>query len=765
MRGYPTTFLGMFDPAPTGHASIRAIEIPIIQRDYAQGRGDEATSGIRERFLDAVCSAALGRRRLALDFVYGDVTDGILRPLDGQQRLTALFLLHWYVASRAGTLNGSAPWLQFSYATRPTARDFCRAIAEHPLPASATAPSAWVMDQAWYLYPWRHDPTIASMLVMLDAIHERFQLSVPHFDEVWNRLNDDDDRAIWFLLLPVAEMTRQDDLYIKMNSRGKPLTQFEIFKAGFESVLTKVLTPEQSESLQNRLDGAWADLMWRYEDDGGGDLLIDDEFMRYLTFIMDICEWRDGQPDRRWWDRSTQRMHTFEERARLSLADESNPHALRNREFFFHAFETWVGVNPGDEFRRLFRTETEGAGDLPLLASKSADLFGACIAGYGAGFSYAETLMLFAVLLARQSGGTIADEKISRRLRTLRNLAESAFLDSKRMSEYVATTERLMLEGSLDRALAFHTEWAVDEKLKWRLLDAHPELAAPLHRLEDHITIRGRLFALDLDDIEALPRRSETLEALLDPALRDLFGAALLTKADYSRDMGWDGSRRQLGNSQRDDSWRDLFTAGSRALVQRVRDPLMSLLDDIHSRGEQALREALSAIATEWCAGRHSRQQYDWRYYLVRYPGARSTVGEGFFTGTYDPAYGGFRYEDLRILHGSNYTAYCSDALLMAAWVEGNLANAAQKPSWWRGPNPGLRLRGSNVEVHSLEQGLALHVPEDSPLDADAEMILRNEFPDGDGRFRPIAQRDGVDAEDRVQLVMHTVRKLAAAGL
>ena len=38
-----------------------------------------------------------------------------------------------------------------------------------------------------------------------------------------------------------------------------------------------------------------------------------------------------------------------------------------------------------------------------------------------------------------------------RRLRTLRNLAESAFIDRKRMAEYVGTVERLMLQGTLEK--------------------------------------------------------------------------------------------------------------------------------------------------------------------------------------------------------------------------------------------------------------------------------------------------------------------------
>ena len=36
---------------------------------------------------------------------------------------------------------------------------------------------------------------------------------------------------MWFHLLPIDDMGSAEDLYIKMNSRGKPLTDFETFKA------------------------------------------------------------------------------------------------------------------------------------------------------------------------------------------------------------------------------------------------------------------------------------------------------------------------------------------------------------------------------------------------------------------------------------------------------------------------------------------------------------------------------------------------------
>ncbi|MBK6802583.1 MAG: DUF262 domain-containing protein [Novosphingobium sp.] len=90
-----------------GGLGLTGIQIPMIQRDYAQGRSDPKATQIRNNFIatltEAVTSNASGELApIGLDFVYGDVRQGVFLPLDGQQRLTALFLLHWYLAVRSG---------------------------------------------------------------------------------------------------------------------------------------------------------------------------------------------------------------------------------------------------------------------------------------------------------------------------------------------------------------------------------------------------------------------------------------------------------------------------------------------------------------------------------------------------------------------------------------------------------------------------------------------------------------------------------------
>ena len=91
------------------------IEIPIIQRDYAQGRENKVY--LRERLLGKMIKALQdksGKDTLSLDFVYGTNEHGAMWPLDGQQRLTTLWLLHWYLAVRTNNLASAEGWLTIS---------------------------------------------------------------------------------------------------------------------------------------------------------------------------------------------------------------------------------------------------------------------------------------------------------------------------------------------------------------------------------------------------------------------------------------------------------------------------------------------------------------------------------------------------------------------------------------------------------------------------------------------------------------------------
>ena len=148
------------------------IEIPIIQRDYAQGRkGKEA---LRKKFIDDLkkaLDADDAQYPLILDFVYGSTKSGALNPLDGQQRLTTLWLLHWYIAYNSGKLddkNVREILKKFTYETRVSSREFIEKLCDYKNPPKEGDNIAEsIQNQTWFYSEWKQDPTIQSMLTIL----------------------------------------------------------------------------------------------------------------------------------------------------------------------------------------------------------------------------------------------------------------------------------------------------------------------------------------------------------------------------------------------------------------------------------------------------------------------------------------------------------------------------------------------------------------------------------------------------------------------
>ena len=273
------------------------IEIPIIQRDYAQGRiGKEY---LRQSFLSNLKDALDSKNdetELKLDFVYGSVENETLQPLDGQQRLTTLWLLHWYIAMRTGKLKDAGETLKrFTYETRISSREFCEHLCNgnyfeffiNSNEDERIGIVEFITNQTWFYSAWKQDPTIQSMLRMLggtkirnkkgediiDGIEEIFvNVSLEEMESYWTKLTT--NSPIVFYYLPLKEFGLSDDLYIKMNARGKQLTMFENFKAdliGFiQEQADSELDNRQWKNLMNesngipiKMDTTWTDIFWR----------------------------------------------------------------------------------------------------------------------------------------------------------------------------------------------------------------------------------------------------------------------------------------------------------------------------------------------------------------------------------------------------------------------------------------------------------------------------------------------------------------------
>lgn len=213
---------------------ICKIEIPRLQRDYAQGRLDKSASEIREQLLFDIFT----KESVSLNIIFGDSKNGVFIPVDGQQRLTTLFLLYLYEAKLVK--ENHIDFTKFAYATRKSTEDFIKELIleEHSwdekLIKTDGKLSDYIKNQHWFVWPWYHDPTVLGMLVMLDAIHEKAsQYAFPDLDK------------IEFDFLNMGEMGLNETLYLKMNSRGKHLSAFDKIKSGLDGLLENVqdITP------------------------------------------------------------------------------------------------------------------------------------------------------------------------------------------------------------------------------------------------------------------------------------------------------------------------------------------------------------------------------------------------------------------------------------------------------------------------------------------------------------------------------------------
>lgn len=243
------------------------IEIPIIQRDYAQGREEHKT--VRVNFLLAIKNAILNSKELNLDFIYGNVVNekheklAVFQPLDGQQRLTTLYLLHWYVYKKELDDNNDINEIlsHFTYETRISSREFCRELVVQPINFSNEDKSIKeiIEDSNWFFLSWKQDSTIRAMLKTIDDIHQEFK----DISDIWELLTEKDIITFYYLIL--EDFGLSDDLYIKMNARGRLLTPFENLKAELQS---KVLQNKWEEGkkvadcFSVKIDTYWTDFVW-----------------------------------------------------------------------------------------------------------------------------------------------------------------------------------------------------------------------------------------------------------------------------------------------------------------------------------------------------------------------------------------------------------------------------------------------------------------------------------------------------------------------
>lgn len=264
------------------------IYVPSFQRNYVQG-SDEFKDK-RDRLLDDIFESLKSRKVIDLGFVYGRSEESykgrLFYPYDGQQRLTTLYFLYlmlYFRNRKKESIMGLKGKL--FYQTRQSTDRFINSFIdwiynlmknEYDLfwnPNNKS--SAFIQMQDWFFdYDWKYDVSIKNILFLIDTLKIRI-LNLENeiaIDEIINLIDDkEDDNPLKFIFIHIDDIIQNDELYIKINARGKALSHFENLKSDINNLW-------RNEDYKSKLDGAWTEYVWKESSKDSNSGTIEERF-------------------------------------------------------------------------------------------------------------------------------------------------------------------------------------------------------------------------------------------------------------------------------------------------------------------------------------------------------------------------------------------------------------------------------------------------------------------------------------------------------
>lgn len=630
------------------------IEIPIIQRDYAQGR--EGKEELRKNFLNSLLEAIKGKS-LELDFVYGSLKDNVLQPLDGQQRLTTLFLLHWFIAVKENKLNDEMQDIlkKFTYETRTSSREFCNDLINKGIDLDKlletdyhdkekTKPknnelSKSIINSFWFFLSWKRDPTIKSMLTMLDSIYHTFKDK----PGIWGKLDN-----ISFHYIELQNFGLSDDLYIKMNARGKHLTDFENFKAKFEQYIKKVIymTNEKGENViengekvvlkdnwekdienlgekfSHKIDTDWTDLFWNYRNEKN---IFDEQLLNFFrTMAVNnyaLKKTTTGRDEK--FENNVRILRNQDENGRLIYIPISFNQYLQLGCFdinYFNSLKSVLNKISDKNGLKTFLFDTTYVNEKEIFNGATQN-----------NLSYPDLVIAFAYYQYLALEVNIETESLKSWLRIVRNLVEGSrpylFNNANEFANAIRSINELLpnrnsivkhfAETPINSLSGFISEQVSEEKLKAKLITISDDWKNAIIKIENHVYFNGQIgFILDWckddNEIHNIVKFKEYVEKATaiydDNGLIDfkdfLFERALLATGDYL--LRRNSNNSFLINNERDISWKRLLRDDN-----KKRTILKQLIDKISVTN---LQTDLQSLIDDFS------DEKDWRYYFIKQP-------------------------------------------------------------------------------------------------------------------------------------------------
>ncbi|EAJ5701943.1 DUF262 domain-containing protein [Campylobacter lari] len=598
------------------------IKIPIIQRDYAQGRIE--ASVIRDKFLDNILAHLNNNKEMRLDFIYGSVKNDVFLPLDGQQRLTTIFLLYWYFGKKE---DKEIDFLKkFTYETRASSREFCQKLIQEEFNTFEDGDklSEKIKNSSWFLYFWDNDPTIKSMLAMIDDIHKKFSN-----EEFFDKLE-----LLKFHFIKLENFNLDDDLYIKMNARGKKLTDFEIFKAEFEKFLISNKKNLFKEYFIKNIDGEWTDLFWRLGFKNKHHL-IDDAFMNFFYFISEMLHVKNKE--------KTTVIDFENMKKNISKLIENVYFNDENIDFFFKAIKYLENIANFNKENLSVNFEKNKL----ALFDKYPDLLIKVINNDKGNLINLQQKILLFIIISNfvENEGNINVVNLLDKLRIVRNLIQRIRALKQGKIDYTATLSYEKLHYILNMSLVnakeniytylinnevklTNTDISKDsldqEVYKAKYIQNDNNLKYTIQQLEDYKYICGDLSFFLFEDKKLLKFASDNIDEIFNSQTH-LIIRSLLTIDDYVKYIGFAGSGSKYYFGV-DDKWEILLTKNNQNDMEDCIDYLnlfYQFFKKYKSIKDEFLdydsNEILEQLVSDYLNNKGNINYISWVYYFIKY--------------------------------------------------------------------------------------------------------------------------------------------------
>ena len=554
------------------------------------------------------------------------------------------------------------------------------------------------------------------------------------------------------------EFRLTDELYIKMNARGKQLTSFECYKADLTRALRKIGEQDVPCSYKGKplsyadyfafkVDNEWLDLFYHGEIDG-----LDERMYGFIQNIAKLCFFLDPENAKKNVD-----AFTYWDSVNVFLRRDNAPRLIS----ILDLFERIQAKQPLRDFfatltpsiRFLEENGEEAPASVKDLFRESCDKNASV-----------NLVLLLALSHYMEKYQLVeATEELQDYLRVLRNLLwGERQRDKMRYQSNVRINSLLTYWGwieplaSREQVLdAIKNSGEVFSKKLHQRVDfilKYPELKPLIGELEDHPLLAGQLGIFDLDlDANEFKRQAEAFKQIFDvafyaPKHTSKLIIRALVASGYPGVQGknvWGGYRDTwfFGGNGR---WSTVLSIKEYEQSEQ-RKAIRQLLSQF-AGGTGDTKERLQRIIDAYLESEDAKRR-GWRYYFVKYPEFYSG-DTNFFAWDNREETADAYVDSLKSFSSNPLIGYHANAYVQVVWRLVGGGDTHCRPEWVQGAKDSrLHLLRSDIYIEYTPEGWRIDLPQGYVLPEEimqefelspSNLILR-ETPTADRMERAVA--------------------------